>query len=307
MSSYEEIVVDRNINDAWKTFRTRLADHLLSEAFVTSVDLVPAESEAGVLIVEEPDGTLGLWAVVDKPGTGGSRRLRGLGFERDADGWYLGVERRYADRVAHAAYVVLHELLGAIHPSLTDVDPATLDLWDDLADETPAPIHLPNLAYPNDAEGLQRLVDATMEREFGHPPQKDDDGDIPVTNEEGGTAYVSARGDFAVEVWSVLAVDIDLRKASRAIGRLSTKYPLHKFEVRGRSLVASVPIFAHPFVPELLTSALGGTLFVSATERERQGRKLRRVERPRRSGPRGTPPSQQELPDVDAPNRSDPA
>lgn len=300
MSSYAEFVVDRNINDGWKTFRTRLADHLLSDDGCDPIDLVPADKDSGVLILEEPDGEICVVAVLDKPGTAGTRTLRGLGFRKvEANGtWQLSVDRRFADRAAHGVYVVLHELLQVIHPSLIDADPANLGLWDDLADGTPAAVALPALAYPNDPAGLQALVDATMEREFGHPPHKDDDGDIPVRTDDGGTAYISVRGDFAVEVWSILATDVDRVKARRAMQRLSLEYPLHKFHLKGRTLIASVPLFAHPFVPELLTAALGGTLHVSAQESERQARRLRQVEPPkrRRSGPRGTPPSQRTLP-----------
>lgn len=284
MTSYGEIAVDQNINDGWKTFRTRLADHLVSDADHPPIDLVPADHDAGVLVLTDPAGCICVVAVVDQPGTAGTRTLRELGFRKVEanDAWQVSVERRYADRAAHAVYVVLHELLHVIHPSLLDTDPVGLDLWDELADETAAPIVLPALAFPNDPDGLQALVDETMAQEFGHPPYKDDDGDIPVRTDEGGTAYISARGDFAVEVWTILAHDVNRPKARRAMVRLSLKYPLHKFHLKGRTLIASLPLFAHPFVPELLTAAVGGTLHVSAREHERLTRRLQRAHPPKR-------------------------
>ena len=54
-----------------------------------------------------------------------------------------------------------------------------------------------------------------------------------------------------------------MQKAHRQIDRLSRQYSFHRFFVVDDMLVASIVLFADPFVPAHLVAALQGTLFVS--------------------------------------------
>ena len=272
MSNYAEIVVDRSIDEGWTTFRRRLAEYLLIDVF-DGLRLASPATRHWVWI-DRSDSTLVVQARVGK---GARRHLRDLGLQRDDKVWGIELDVRYVDRAAHIVTSILRDVFQIVHPSFLAAEPTDHALWDDLADETPARFDLPVLAYPNDLAGLQALVDATLERSFGHPPTKDDDGDVPICNDEGGRAWVSVRDDSMVEVWTILATDVDPAKARRAIVRLSREFGLHKFQIWGNSLVASVPMFAHPFVPELLDGAIGGTLYLSVHLRDRVARTVQRT------------------------------
>jgi hypothetical protein len=283
MSSYAELVVDRSINDAWKTFRSRLADVLVSD-LSAPIRFRPLGSTRSVMVTSTGEGKA--LAVVARVGTSGRAHVRELGFAYDARRWTVEVDPRHVDRVAFLVSTVLHEVLGVIHPSLLDAEPHGLGLWDDLADETPAPIEVPALAYPDDVEGLRTLIDLTLTQAMGHAPSKDDDGDIPIHTEAGGRVYVSVRDDWGVEVWSVLATKVSHAKARRAIVRLTREYQFHRFQIWGDALIASVTVAARPFVPALLDSAIGGTLYLSETQSDGLSRALRRPRKHRSKEPR---------------------
>ena len=98
-----------------------------------------------------------------------------------------------------------------------------------------------------------------------------------MSGEGRARAIVSVRAESRIEVWTIVARDVDVAKAHREIDRLSRQYSFHRFFVVDDMLVASMVLFADPFVPAQLHAALQGTLYVSG-----QLRGLRKkLEKPR--------------------------
>ena len=289
MSSYEEQVVDRSVEHAWMQLRLRLAEHLATasreEPVAVAITPQAADEEAPALVVES-DGT-DLAVRIDTTGEldprfrftpSERRRLVELGMTLENGGPVLLVEASEIDRAAHYAYAVLHEMWDVVHPSFLAIDPEDLGLVDEPSlDEASAPGEVPDLVHPTSIESLNEWVDAALAPGFGHPPVRDDDGDICVSGEGRARAIVSVRAESRIEVWTIVARDVDVAKAHREIDRLSRQYSFHRFFVVDDMLVASMVLFADPFVPAQLHAALEGTLYVSG-----QLRGLRKkIEKPR--------------------------
>ena len=290
MGSYEELVVDRGIDSAWMDFRLRLAEHLLTlECADASIFLTPQISTS------EEDGELAPWVYVERADeklevrivsanepesrfrfTAAERaRLFDLGARVDSGEPCLLLDAEEVDRAAHFACVVLHEMWETVHPSFIDVD-GDIELFDAPAPIAMANTELPAVVHPSSIDALRKAVDAALLPEIGNPPQHDEDGDIPISIEPGGTAWVSVRAEEAVEVWTILASDVNHKKALRQINRLSRKYPFHRFFVFRDCLMASAVVTADPFAPNHLIRALNGTMYILAHHHDLD-EKLRRT------------------------------
>jgi hypothetical protein len=294
MSSYEELVVDRGVDHAWMQFRLRLADHLAaaSRDVPVAIAITPqaADDEAPALILEA-DGT-DLVARIETAGqldarfrfTASERRLLvDLGMTIEDGGPVLLLDAHEIDRAAHYVYAVLHEMWDVVHPSFLAIDPEDLGLVDEPErDEEGTSVEVPSIIHPTSIESLNEWVDAALAPGFGHTPIRDGDGDICVHGQGSARAIVSVRSENRIEVWSILAREVDVAKAHREIDRLSQQYIFHRFFIVDDMLVVSMVLFADPFVPAHLHAALQGTLYVSG----RLAGPAKRLEKPRSRGNR---------------------
>ena len=299
MSSYAEQVVDRGVDRAWMQLRLRLAD-LLAGATVdepVAISFTPqAADEDAPAVIIEADGT-DLVVRIDLDGDLDWRfrfdsderaRLAALGMRIENGGPVLLVGADEVDRAAHYAYAVLHEMWDVVHPSFLAIDPDDLSLVDEPPTPDAKPREVPAMAHPSSLEELNDWVDIALTPEFGHAPHRDDDGDICVSGKADARAIVSVRSESRIEVWTVLAEDVEVRKAHELIDEWSQQYSYHRFFLVEDRLVASIVLFAAPFVPGHLVAALQGTLFVSGRLR-RRAKRLERSKQRRRPSARLEP------------------
>ena len=284
MSSYEERVVDRGVDRAWMQLRLRLAD-LLTSATIdapVAISLTPlAAGEEPPAVIIEADGTdlairIDLAGGLDAPfrfDVSERSRLTALGMRIEDGGPVLLLEADEVDRAAHYVYAILHEMWDVVHPSFLAIDPEDLGLVDEPPSVEAKPVELPDMVRPASLESLNEWVDAALEPEFGHTPYRDEDGDICVNGQHDATAIVSVRSQNHIEVWTVVAHEVNREKARREVDRLSRHYSFHRFFVVDDMLVASMVVFGDPFVPAQLVKAVQGTLFVSGELRS-LGKKL---------------------------------
>ena len=299
MSSYAEQVVDRGVDRAWMQLRLRLADLLagatVDEPVAISITPQAADEDAPAVIIEA-DGT-DLVVRIDLDGDLDWRfrfdsderaRLAALGMRIENGGPVLLVGADEVDRAAHYVYAILHEMWDVVHPSFLAIDPEDLGLVEEPPNEDSKPRELPALAHSGSLEELNEWVDLALTPEFGHAPHRDDDGDICVSGKGEARAIVSVRSESRIEVWTILAEDVDARKAHEVIDEWSQQYSYHRFFLVEDRLVASIVLFAAPFVPGHLVAALQGTLFVSGRLR-RRAKRLERSKQRRRPSARLEP------------------
>jgi hypothetical protein len=265
---------------AWTGFRQRLANRLAEAA---DDDVLLIELETGVdedeLSGAAPYVQFVAWGeemlraevagnhYLDERfelSPGDERRLIELGWSEprcDDDGeenFHLDLPRREADRVAVMAVRALREVLGCPHPTFLSADGLERD------PETPAVAQASSaageaeLAYPDDHEHLQSLVDAALEVMFEGPATHDEDGDLPIRCGE-SMAYVRVLADEpAVEVFADIVIDVsDRDRASLEVARLNFRSTHHQFVLRGDRIVMRASLLAWPFSPTQLRVVIG--------------------------------------------------
>lgn len=283
MSELDEFNLDRAVKRAWASFQTRLADHV---AAMADDDILLVELDG----VDHPDGAapyvqFKAWGDLVRCEASSNAYLDPL-FELDeADervlvdlGWsapvfcsdgeplseslnfHLDLEHSYADRLAAMTVRAFREVWSVPHPAFLSadaMDPAPdgeLGLTDSEKDD---PMPMAVVARPEGYEDLQRMVDEALAPVFGHPPNKDADGDIPIRS---GSAmvFVRVRRDSpVVEVFAPLVRDITGRtRAAEVVADLNRKALLIKFLLIEDSVLAGIALPAVPFVPEHLRAML---------------------------------------------------
>ncbi|HEU5455088.1 MAG TPA: hypothetical protein VFU85_05325, partial [Nocardioides sp.] len=276
-SSEFDAVTDR----AWNGFRARLADHLaaMEDDDVLVVDTDPAdETEDGAAPYVQfcaRGKTCLRGEVVSNAYLAPAHRLdeaqigavteiewqpptRGRGDEPDSgsENFFADLERNEADRMAVMTVRVLREVFGVVHPSFLSADgleedpshpvPTAEDGPTTVADE-------PLATMPGDRDGLQALVDDALTPYFGHVPEKDGDGDIPVVTDS-TVVYVRVLAEAPiVHLFCRVVRDVaDVDAARFETGVLNRDGRFVKFSVVGDSVMAEVDLPALPFAPEHL-------------------------------------------------------
>lgn len=276
MSEFADFDLDRSVSRAWKGFQARLADYLVS---MTDTDSLVIDVVAG----EEPDE--GAAPYVQFAGFGGDH-LRGevsgngyLASEYQLDareeqvlaqqGWtepdgsrnyYVQLPTSDGDRLAVMTVRALRDVFDVPHPAFLathDVEAAErLGLTgapDDVEPENDEPLAV----IPESAEHLQQLVDDALTPLFGHPPVRDEDGDIAVPYNSTLVFVRVYEDEPLVDIFgSVVTGVTDLDAARVEVGILNRDIKFIKFLVMGDRVLAQLQIPSYPFAPQVLRNML---------------------------------------------------
>lgn len=278
MSSYEELVVDRGLDAVWSTFRDELAEHLagdgLDDEVVLTSDVRDPEvpylritrSGSGWRVALMAEATPRPPYALDRAGRD---RLRALGFRLRSGEPTLLVPDQLVDQVAHVAVTVARDLWGVLLPALLETSGFVVEFEEVVPDPVAAePPAVPDLLRPTGRTEVAYWTDRVLGDLFGHPPFKDEDGDVPISGDRGGRAMlrVHETGEV-VTVWTVLARQVRFRKAHRAADRLSFAHPGVRFFLADDRLIAAVDVHSRPvFAPEQVTAAVRRISAVSRRE-----------------------------------------
>lgn len=276
MSDVAGVDLDGSTARAWRSFQARLADYLAEmtdqDSLVIDIEVPESDVDGAAPYVQ----FAGFGETMIRAEVSGNRylaeryeldedqcqRITALGWSEpvddveDAGNFSMHVSRAEADRLAVMSVRVLREVFAVAHPAFV--------IADGLVD-APAPEEIPLAVdsdealatMPESHEHLCELVDATLAGVFGSPPEKDDDGDIPVW---WGSCLVFVRvpvGVPVVELFSLVAVDVAHRKrAAFEVNVLNRDLRFIKFVLVQDRVFAHVHLPAAPFVPEQLRSML---------------------------------------------------
>jgi hypothetical protein len=290
MRENEQFEVDRAAAQAWVRFQAGLGDRLaeMAEDDVVIVEaMVGEEDEDGaspyVQFCAWGDGMLRsevasnhVLVEARELDEEGQRALEEIGYgaptygpDDEADhgslNFHVDLPQSEADRLAVMAVRALRDVFGVPHPAL---------LTGDLAVGAPVPeepaaaerTDEPLATHPHGGhEELTVLVDRALTPYFGHEPQHDDDGDIPV--DVGDTVlFVRVHESVpVVELFACLATDVrDLERAAFEVNVLNRDVRFVKFRLVGDSILADLQVPAWPFAPEHLRTML--TLMTDAIQ-----------------------------------------
>lgn len=214
----------------------------------------------------------------------GTETLKGLGWappthgrdDEDADAgsanFHLDVERSSADRLAVMTVKALRDVFGVAHPvfltadNLAGDDQPLPDLGVPASPaasqaSTPAPgrpdVDEPVAVAPRDREHLQALVDDALTPFFGHRPEHDEDGDIPVVSGSGLVFVRVLDGAPAIQMFAALVCDVtELERAAFEVSVLNRDLRFIKFVLVDDTVMAYLYLPAWPFAPEHLRGML---------------------------------------------------
>ncbi len=256
MSTYEEVVVDREVEAAWLQFRVRLADHLAQ-----------MDDEDEVVITAPRGADARLVRIRVRVGEAETLRMS-LSFridrERDRMGQLkrhmaeigltagsLVVARGKVDRMAHAVERSLRELFGLVHPCFLTVRADGLVLVDPPKRlvSPPAVPALPESVTVLSSEDLALWVDRALEPEFGHAPRKTKEGDIWANRGDHRLVIRVSKDRPIIDLSAVIAKDVDIRKARKQVHKLNDRFYFYRFFVRGDRLMMAATVSGRPFAP----------------------------------------------------------
>jgi hypothetical protein len=287
MREHEETALERGSREAWSSFQARLGDHLaaMEQDDVLVVEVLGTEEDEGgalpyLQFCAWGDGMLRgevssnhVLTASRQLDAGGEAAVEALGFAGPTYGrddepdsgslnFHVDLGRTEADRLAVMSVRALRDVFGVLDPAFLEAEGLTAD----------APVAVPPsvggvspdepaAVFPRDgAEQLRELVDEALTPYFGHVPEHDDDGDIPV--EVGDTClYVRVHEEIpVVEIFGCIATGAeDLAQAAFEVAVLNRDVRFVKFRLVGDAVVAYLHLPAWPFAPEHLRAMLAMT------------------------------------------------
>lgn len=213
------------------------------------------------------------WALTEEAGV----ELETLGFsapthapDEQADegsaNFFVDVPREESFDLGWMTVVALRDVYGVPHPSLLDADgivePAPEPPQTAAAARSARGGHECDPAafeaqMPGGPDELQALVDEALAPVFGHPPKKDDDGDIGVNTEQ-GVVWVTVNGSKpVVDIWGFALSGIkDRALALHEVAVLNRDNVDVKFVFHDGCIVVQTRVNSLPFVAAHLRQAL---------------------------------------------------
>lgn len=290
MSTYEEMVVDREVNASWLTFRTRLADHLADLGSGDELILRPhcasGERMPYLRFSLVDDETL----MAQIPGfrqarfefsEADIRRLEKFGTPV-CDGDYDAVfERHLVDKAAQFTHELFHHIWNVVHPSFITVTPADLNLYDQPVRKAAEQTGVPSTIRVSSPDQLAAWVGRVLAPVAGFDALKAKDSFIPITRGRTRSWVHMSSSEPIVEVWGFVASGIDVTKAKAWLVDLTTRHRQFRFVIQKNRLYAVGTVMSTPFVPEQLTIMVERTLMLV----ERIGPRLRKQLAPGPDGP----------------------
>jgi len=178
--------------------------------------------------------------------------------------FYLDLDRSMADRLAVMTVRALRDVFGVVHPVFLSADNLAQD--DEAAPDhgmpssQPSPVSDPDepiAVFPGDRAHLRSLVDEALTPFFGHAPEHDEDGDIPVSSGSAVVFVMVPEGVPAIQLFAPLLCDVtDPDRAAFEVAVLNRDLSFIKFVATGDHVTACLYVPAWPFAPEHLRMML---------------------------------------------------
>ncbi|WP_052462538.1 T3SS (YopN, CesT) and YbjN peptide-binding chaperone 1 [Nigerium massiliense] len=152
--------------------------------------------------------------------------------------------------VEHPAFLAPDQLAEILTPATRESPTGPI--------EDAAPADPPVVYQPRDRDELDALLAATLQRDLGHPPLRDSEGDLAF---RAGSTMVFVRPSPDAEeviVFAPVVHDVEGRsRAMEVISDINTEARYVRFLLIRDRVYVSLSLFAQPFVPAHLAKAVG--------------------------------------------------
>ncbi|NLC98990.1 MAG: hypothetical protein GX678_07930 [Actinomycetales bacterium] len=223
--------VEAGITNAWNKFRDDLADHVdagLDEGEMDELAITTAAGQSLTVTIEDEHVVIIAGETVF---------TTVCPFE-----------------AAHRVVRILRHNWKVLHPLFLDTELVDVPHIDDNP-IVPRPVVVPILGTADSVEQLQQWVESTFQADLDVPLKVQDDGRITWELHGNDPLIVHVRNANRIEIWTILAREVDFEKAEAAIQKLSSENFNHQFFLQQDRLIMSRSVVAKPFVPQHLTDA----------------------------------------------------
>lgn len=263
MADLQDFDFDAAQRDAWTAFAQRL-DTVLSVMDGTedlTISVASAGERPGIrFTVEQPHAVTGIFL---SPEGGLSEEMVGslleAGWQQHGEELRVTFEQEHSDQLAALTSHTLSEVLGVLHPVFLAPD----QLAEILQGEEPLE-RLPErqlrrevkAVMPADRADLDALVDEEIQHAFGHPPLRNEQGDVAIRV---GSTMVFLRSTPDGEellLFSPLVHDVGGRsRACEVLNDLNVESRYGRFALHRDRVYVQLSVAAKPFVAAHLGQA----------------------------------------------------
>ena len=258
MADIEDFDLDRTTKQAWDDFTERLADVLSvmdASADLTISAVNGAETDESPPAVRfsavEPGVIEAVLVGVDSP------RLTELGWISSPNGVTVRRDQEEAIELANLTTTTMTQVVGVLHPIFLEPDQlAELLTARESNPAQPVPGAY-GVVLPNSQAQLDAIVDAELEKMFGHPALRNAAGEVAIRV---GSTMVFCRStpDFKeLVLFAALVHDVSGRsRACEVLNDLNVESRYCRFALHRDRVFVQVSVPARPFVPQHLREAL---------------------------------------------------
>jgi len=258
MADIEDFDLDRTTKQAWDDFTERLADVLSvmdASADLTISAVNGAETDESPPAVRfsavEPGVIEAVLVGVDSP------RLTELGWTSSPNGVTARRDQEEAIELANLTTTTMTQVVGVLHPIFLEPDQlAELLTARESNPAQPVPGAY-GVVLPNSQAQLDAIVDAELEKMFGHPALRNAAGEVAIRV---GSTMVFCRStpDFKeLVLFAALVHDVSGRsRACEVLNDLNVESRYCRFALHRDRVFVQVSVPARPFVPQHLRQAL---------------------------------------------------
>ena len=258
MADIEDFDLDRTTKQAWDDFTERLADVL--SVMDASADLTISAVNGGEtddsppavrFSAVEPGVIEAVLVGVDSP------RLTELGWTSSPNGVTVRRDQEEAIELANLTTTTMTQVVGVLHPIFLEPDQlAELLTARESNPAQPVPGAY-GVVLPNSQAQLDAIVDAELEKMFGHPALRNAAGEVAIRV---GSTMVFCRStpDFKeLVLFAALVHDVSGRsRACEVLNDLNVESRYCRFALHRDRVFVQVSVPARPFVPQHLRQAL---------------------------------------------------
>ena len=258
MADIEDFDLDETTRQAWNEFTERLADVL--SVMDASADLTISavngeetrETPPAVRFSAVEPGVVEATLVgVDSP------RLTELGWTSSPRGFTARRDQEEATELANLTTATMTEVVGVLHPIFLEPDQLAELLTARESNPTQPVPGAYGVVLPNSQAQLDAIVDAELEKMFGHPALRNAAGEVAIRV---GSTMVFCRStpDFKeLVLFAALVHDVSGRsRACEVLNDLNVESRYCRFALHRDRVFVQVSVPARPFVPQHLRQAL---------------------------------------------------